>query len=369
MTGPASHRRPELDIARAIGILCVLYGHALEMTFLGRAQEPGFAFAQWRFLYSFHMPLFFLVSGMLFRERRTRDAIANALLLLLIAAAVHALGWLGTWGLGDPGATLDSLLFPLLNGYGFYTSVVWFLVALSFVQLAHHAMARSGPAGRAAVAALLAASFVVAQMTGTYRFQMGALLPGAVFYAIGHWLARSGHAGPPAGLRSFLIPAAIAATLLLAPLNNGCLLDPVARCGIPALNGGVAVWMAFGTIGFAPAFLVTALLGSLGVLWSAQTLAQRGGGVATALSALGARTLDLLIVNGFVLQFVQPHLKRLIADGAPAWVGVAWALGLTMAQVLLLPLLGRATGPLIALARGIAETTVGGRSTPSASRS
>lgn len=55
---PQSHRIAYLDIAKGIGILLVILGHnSLKATLVGME----------RFIFSFHMPFFFLLSGMLFK--------------------------------------------------------------------------------------------------------------------------------------------------------------------------------------------------------------------------------------------------------------------------------------------------------------
>lgn len=46
-----------LDIAKGIGIILVLVGH------ISKNDEIN------RFLYLFHMPLFFIISGMLYKEK------------------------------------------------------------------------------------------------------------------------------------------------------------------------------------------------------------------------------------------------------------------------------------------------------------
>ena len=53
------------DIAKGIGIILVVYGHAIEI------YKTGFAF---RFIYLFHMAFFFIVSGYFFKEKYLHEA-------------------------------------------------------------------------------------------------------------------------------------------------------------------------------------------------------------------------------------------------------------------------------------------------------
>jgi len=93
LPGIAPQREPFLDIARGIGILLVLYGHSLEWLFLREDRVFTMsAFLQWRVLYAFHMPVFFLISGAVNRrivEKRPREVLANALGLVLLANLHH----------------------------------------------------------------------------------------------------------------------------------------------------------------------------------------------------------------------------------------------------------------------------------------
>ena len=56
-----------IDIAKGIGIILVVLGHTL----VPQVRETGFAGFLWIFIYNFHMPLFFFLSGYLIE---TEDA-------------------------------------------------------------------------------------------------------------------------------------------------------------------------------------------------------------------------------------------------------------------------------------------------------
>lgn len=60
-------RHDWIDVAKGIGILLVVYGHVARGVFNANlGMDPDFFFVVDRFIYSFHMPLFFFLSGIFF---------------------------------------------------------------------------------------------------------------------------------------------------------------------------------------------------------------------------------------------------------------------------------------------------------------
>lgn len=73
-----------LDVARGYGMFLVFYGHLAEQLSKGSFPE---AFEQFKFIYSFHMPMFFVFAGLLAPTRpelrptcRTRACCRSAFL-------------------------------------------------------------------------------------------------------------------------------------------------------------------------------------------------------------------------------------------------------------------------------------------------
>jgi len=63
------HRVEWIDFVKGIAITLVVYGHVMQGVFAGRpVTELGFFRASDAFIYSFHMPAFFIVSGLLSRS-------------------------------------------------------------------------------------------------------------------------------------------------------------------------------------------------------------------------------------------------------------------------------------------------------------
>lgn len=88
----AASRLSWVDIARGIGILLVVYAHAMRGVMLGLDQAPAWAVMQDRLIYAFHMPLFFLLAG-LFVERAVARGRAGFLRSKLITLAWPYLLW------------------------------------------------------------------------------------------------------------------------------------------------------------------------------------------------------------------------------------------------------------------------------------
>lgn len=146
-----SHRIVELDIARVIGMYLVVFGHLYSF-------EGANPLRVW--IYSFHMALFFCVSGMLHKERASFNAsVIHFAKSLLLPAAFFGLTYLllfiplTYFGLSlyndfttPPvdnhlpflGYTFELLKFVVkdaLLGHSLPDGVIWFLVVLFYCKL------------------------------------------------------------------------------------------------------------------------------------------------------------------------------------------------------------------------------------------
>ena len=57
-----------LDYARLIGILLVVFGHGLQS--IPEWNESVIIKGLWDYIYLFHMPVFFIISGFLYKQNR-----------------------------------------------------------------------------------------------------------------------------------------------------------------------------------------------------------------------------------------------------------------------------------------------------------
>lgn len=93
-------RTPWIDIAKGIGILLVVYGHvARGVVSAGLPMDPGVFAAIDRAIYSFHMPLFFLLSGFVFLGALERKSTRS-----IVYSRIDAIVW-------------PYLLWSLLSGF------------------------------------------------------------------------------------------------------------------------------------------------------------------------------------------------------------------------------------------------------------
>lgn len=354
--GVRSHGLPArdvpVDIARAIAMLLVIYGHALEIYFSRGSYFDQVSFMQWRDIYSFHMPLFFMISGIVHKDKPFRSVLTGSLSLIAIALMVHVAGWLVmSTGVIPETVSAKTLVKPFLVGDGFHLSVMWFLYSLAVVQILNFLFWRYGTAGRVVIVAGCAAVYAVGYIADKNYFQIMSWGTGLLFFLIGHAMARFAWRPSP-----YLFPFFVAVVILLAPLNHGCLFSYTEQCGLERLHGEYAVWLIFGKIGFIPLFLGTAILGSFAVLSLARLIA-RFSAASSMFQYIGSRTLDLLIINAFVQGLLNPYMQH---DMGPALHehSVIVVVALTLIQVALLPVLLPATQRVTAAGRQLAALVV-----------
>lgn len=138
---PYKKRLIEFDILKGIGIISVLVGHASVAPELKSV------------IYSFHMPLFFWVSGFFFKEKPMWEYCKHKAFQLLIPWAFfltvlclyfESLGLLSTHSFLLPLKSIvqniDSGIMGNENSYCYYT--IWFLVALFFVSVVYAVLVR-----------------------------------------------------------------------------------------------------------------------------------------------------------------------------------------------------------------------------------
>jgi len=341
-----------VDIARGLAMLLVIYGHALEIYFAKGNTFDFSSFEQWRVIYSFHMPLFFLISGIVHKKRDFRTVLTGSLSLIAIALMLHLAGWIVMYaGLAPEEANLKTLVKPFLLGEGFHLSIMWFLYSLAMVQILNFLFWRYGTPMRILIVAVCAGLYTAGYLTDKNYYQIMSWGVGLLFFLIGHAMARA--EWRPS---LYLFPILGAAVIFLAPLNHGCLFSYSEQCGLERLRGEYAVWLISGEIGFIPLFLGTAILGSLATISLARAIACIRA-VAPLFQYIGSRTLDLLIINAFVQGLLNPYMQHNMGETFRQH-GTAVALALTLIQIALLPVLLPVTKRVADAGRWLASSVV-----------
>jgi len=124
-----------LDRARAIGMFLVYYGHFVERAVA--IKSASVLSAQWRFIYSFHIPLFFFLAGVFWKPSVSFwDTFKNKLKTRLVPAVFFTLALIPALIVFTPAQfTERALTFSFLTGVPDFNLVVWFLICLMVVEL------------------------------------------------------------------------------------------------------------------------------------------------------------------------------------------------------------------------------------------
>ncbi len=133
-------RSDAADVCKALGIILVVWGHA-----------PGLSATITTLIYSFHMPLFFFVSGYLLKVeklalplgRQFRDLARTLLVPYLFFFALSSAYWLVTRNIGSKagkfeGVTLVDAFDGLISGLSsdlFINPTLWFFPCMFVVQV------------------------------------------------------------------------------------------------------------------------------------------------------------------------------------------------------------------------------------------
>jgi len=135
---PAPPRTPWIDTARGLGIVLVVYGHVLRGQFHAGllAWTPAIGL-QDRAIYAFHMPFFFLLSGLFAgaqirpRGEFVRRRLVTIVYPYILWSVVQTVLTMGAGHLANAHHSLSDLALIGTNPIGQF----WFLYVLAMVQL------------------------------------------------------------------------------------------------------------------------------------------------------------------------------------------------------------------------------------------
>jgi hypothetical protein len=338
----ASSKDQTVEIARGILLLGVFHIHALHALtdHLGDGSASRLAWLQIKLL-SPHVVLFFALSGMTSAALATKTfaIVANrSLMLMLVAALSHAIGVLIQYALWKPWqSTMDvltELIGPVIAGTEYVNFIAWFFVVLAVVRVLAFLLSWNWRVF-VLVAAVAAAAIVVSRRLGLpdnlyeWRNWPAALLffvlgtKIAIGWRVPHW------AGLPATLGGLLLPLLNRPALWTDGLCLRC--DPqfVAQ---PTVGG----------YGFVPLFFTQELLAVFGLLWLAGLLTATP--VAHALAWVGRRSLQLLVLHGWVILSSYWLAAYIALPSAGAWLFLAVFAANTLLHVVLYNLLAKPLG-------------------------
>ncbi|WDP89345.1 MAG: acyltransferase [Desulfobacter sp.] len=309
----AGQRISFIDAARFYAMVLVYYGHIVEQVmYLGSSQ----AAAQYKFIYSFHMPLFFFLSGTIVADRKlalafgrfAKQALAARLApyilfsILLGLLSLFIPGWFPLGALTDAHAYLKGIS-KTLTGFPAFCIPLWFMALLISVEFFHYILSKIIKKNLvlAFTAALLYwggytlnhAHNFVAQGQAYWFINEAPVV--YLFYAAGTLLQKSGWlervvsqwiTGLGAVLCLFLV-------FFTFDLNQG---------PFRIIQAVVIVLSAHGSFFLFP---FTAFAGSFFILFAART-----GPAWAWISYMGKNALSLFCLNGLFYHFVNPKAAK-----------------------------------------------------------
>jgi acyltransferase len=324
-----ANRIAALDIARIFGLFAVYYGHIVEQTmYLG---NPASAL-QYKFIYSFHMPLFFVLSGAIAKDwgrdmgplsfaksrlaARVVPLLAFNLALCLISLVVTpAFPPIPLHTAADYGHAIVMTLTRLPA----FDIPTWFLMCLVSVEIVHALCFRFLRDSDLKIGAAIVAFYFVGYELNllwnffkdgdNYWFWNEAITMYA-FYLVGVLIARRDILSFSAP-RTALILGAIAALAFVYftyDLNDGPFRMKISAVVILAAAHGQIVW-----------FVATALAGAAAILLLAAAMPAWSW-----LCAMGQNALIFFCLNGVVYHHVNPRLAHWFIEN---WPQNGWSLG------------------------------------------
>ncbi len=324
--GTGTGRIQYLDVARSYAMAMVFYGHFIERLMM--LDEPAAA-TLYKFIYAFHMLLFFVLSGFIARERDLSSGawqyFQYRFLSRLLPFIFFTVVFMGLAAL-FPGDFFD-LKLPSIQGYigglvmtglgiPLFCVPSWFLLLLFSVEMIHYLFFRLGirDAGASRTDLKILIAIPAFYLCGYYLNLYGDFLNLAkhrmynflfvheavimyAFYLAGYYLRRR-HFLIGEGSAKFLAPGAMIAFLIVwftFRLNQG-------PFNFNYYNAVVIMMSSHGHLFWFPA---TALAGSLGVF----LLGKLTAGWKT-IAWMGRNTLILMCLNGVFYHFINPPISQ-----------------------------------------------------------
>ena len=323
------------DVAKGIGIVLMFYGHVLaSLPQVAAGLAVGADINEMRFIYSFHMPLFFMMAGFFYRPApdfaaRVRVLASRRLVPVLFFGLLLLPLWLlGPLRHGLPVWTaLEPMFEDYLRGKPGLNWVTWFLVCLFVCECMALVVLPKLQSTAARFIGGVAAIWVgvvlcnhldlVARLFGVEQHTwfvyeavvaLGFYMVGQALYPVFQRLA-----GRP-------VVAWCVAALGLALAIASYRLNP--------LGPHETVMMSANRQGEPLAFMVSALSGSFGVIALAMALRRSRG-----LAALGRQSMVMLGLSGFFFHFVNPHLVQWWQPPESALALTLYVLTITVASL------------------------------------
>ncbi|MCU1543883.1 MAG: acyltransferase [Microbacteriaceae bacterium] len=329
---PVQHgaRSASLDALRVFAMLAVVAGHI----WVHGAARP--------FLYSWHVPIFFVLSGYLWKQGRPFNTeVKNRFdsLLLPYFAWLLILGSIASWSESSDGRFTPTRFLHILWGGDFATGspfwAMWFVTALFFAAVVYWPISQLPLPWQWAIAAalLVVAVYIPEQPVRFLPLSLGLAFPGIVFIVAGQTLRHfSATLRFPTVVGGGLLAVSFAVIVLRwsEPLDLKRL-----DVGTPIASVALAIALSVGFI-----LVAQGLLGDGPARIDVRAAAGAGrahvGGVIGRLprvaTALAKASLTVLFIHPAVITVVQSlGLSRPLVFVIT--IGTAWAIGLLLLRI------------------------------------
>ncbi|WP_374374576.1 acyltransferase family protein [Dongia sp.] len=321
-TDVQAHRFVSADVARCLGIFLVYHGHIVErMMYLGQDAAAH----QYKFIYSFHMPLFFVLAGCIAKDlgadhtlwRFLRSRVVTRVLPLVFFNLLLALTSL-VIPRDFPPIPLESVadygnaLVMSLTWLTVFNVPTWFLMCLVTVEVVHFVLFRFVRQSTLAIALLAAGCLVL----GLWFNRDLAFFPGQnwwfwneapvayAFYLFGIVMRRIGlfDRNWPREIAALGAVLAFAGVYFSYDLNQGPFRLDIKAVVILASGHGDLIW-----------FTVTSVLGICGTIALAQAFGRHLGWM----SYVGRNALIIFCLNGIFYHHVNGPVAASYVGAAP----------------------------------------------------
>lgn len=305
------NRIASIDIAKGLGILLVVLGHQIDYF---HADIPG----AYSFIYLFHVPLFFFLSGLFFRENESLwncfkkkfvrlfvpYLLANVLFFFVEMVRVWKLGTAYDGDLGWKDLWLACAgLWPVPS---MFSRPTWFILVLFRITLLYK-LIQLACCGRKWLMAVVCVTIGIAgACIGYGNFMIGQTMVALPFLCLGHLCG----AQFVEDERIFGVRTSIAGILIALPLLWIISLHQQTNIAVN-VYGNVAL------------MFVGALLGILMVLWISK-LAEKLPQVTKLLSEVGKYTLSILVWHIFLMKILFTVAEHFSLDHNPLTYIVAF---------------------------------------------
>lgn len=275
--GKMQNRNQSIDIVKRVGIILMIVGHSY-------STDSGKYILQW--LYSFHMPLFFITTGVLYGIKggvgalHLRRKLQSLVLPYFIYATVYQL-FLGLLAMIGGAPWKENLLYRLLLVLEFEGSAMWFLPTMFLAWLLFHGMNQCGKAVHMICAALaMAAGIFLPAMDGVLGCISRALI-GFAFITLGYYIKSWYAEKQPL----YILLGASVCHLLAAFCNT-------------------TVDLANHSFGNPCLYILESCLGTF-VIYQIAIRAQKVSRIVRPLEVVGKYSVVFLCLHGFVIQVIR----------------------------------------------------------------